>query len=135
MYDQTLAPAGLSIGQYSLLTTLYYARSLPVTKLAAMLQMDRTSLTRTLNPLERDGLIVIQASVGDRRTRLISLTAEGLNRLSTARPLWQRAQDAMAERMGARLAQLEDLLSQVSEAAQLPSGPAPRAARDPTETL
>ncbi len=44
---------------------------------AALLGMDRTTLTATLKPLGRRGLITVAADPADRRSRLLSLTPDG----------------------------------------------------------
>jgi DNA-binding MarR family transcriptional regulator len=118
MYDQCLAPAGLSIGQYSVLAALYYAEAAPMKKLATRLEMDRTSLTRALAPLERDGLVVIRLKDADRRSRLISLTSAGLERLISAYPLWERAQELIGAGVsGTKLEDLRGLLREASDVA------------------
>ena len=51
--------------------------------------MDRTTLTANLKPLQRRGLIEIQPDPTDRRTRRLSLTAEGSTLLAEAVPIWR----------------------------------------------
>lgn len=111
-YDRHLAPAGLNIGQYSLLANL--ARHGPIAPgaFAALLAMDRTTMGRNLQPLEREGLVAIAIDPADRRGRLVSLTGEGQARLEAARPLWTAAQTAVEERFGAaQAAALRSLLA------------------------
>src|SRR5258708_12084083 len=57
MYDDYLRPAGITIGQYSVLAALYYVPSMPLRKLAQRLEMDRTTLTRTPPPLHPHSFI------------------------------------------------------------------------------
>ncbi len=61
--------------------------------------MDRTTLTRNLKPLEKQGLIVI-APGEDRRTRSIQLSASGHQILADALPLWRQAQQKITKQMG-----------------------------------
>jgi len=127
MYDQFLAPAGLSIGQYSVLAAIYYSEGIPMKKLAARLQMDRTSLTRTLGPLEREGLIVIRLGDEDRRSRLISLTSAGLERLVSSYPLWEQAQQQISGGFSdAKLKQFRGLLNEASHISLANSKTPPR---------
>jgi len=100
MYDHWLAPSGLSAAQFSLLATLYYTRRVPMGRLAARLMTERSTLTRTLAPLDRRGLVEITAGHSDGRVRDVVLTAAGLEALISALPLWQRAQDALAAALG-----------------------------------
>jgi DNA-binding MarR family transcriptional regulator len=111
-YDQHLAPMGLNIGQYSLLANL--ARHGPIAPgaFAALMAMDRTTMGRNLQPLEREGLVAVAIDPADRRGRLVSLTPEGKARLDTARPLWATAQAAVEARFGAaQAATLRTLLA------------------------
>lgn len=102
MYDDYLRPVGLTIGQYSALAALYYVPSMPMNKLATRLEMDRTTLTRSLAILERDRLISIEQDSEDTRVRAISITGIGLQKLTEAFPLWEAAQEAMANMLGPR---------------------------------
>ena len=67
-YDGALSEVGLTVNQFALLSTLGDAGPVTMTKLAAMMVTDRTTLTRTLRPLERDGLIETVRGA-DRRRR------------------------------------------------------------------
>lgn len=114
-YDQRLAPAGLKIGQYSLLSNL--ARHGPIAPgaFAERLAMDRTTLGRTLLPLERTGLVAVSVDASDRRARLVSLTTAGREKLAAARPFWAAAQSAFETRFSADRAQaLRAMLTAVS---------------------
>jgi hypothetical protein len=57
LYDYFLRDAGLNITQFSLLRLIDQNKDLSVSTLARYMVMDRTSITRALVPLERDGLI------------------------------------------------------------------------------
>jgi DNA-binding MarR family transcriptional regulator len=91
MYDAELAPAGITIAQFNLLITLQLSSGLPITKLAAALDFERTTLTRNLGHLERKGLVSFAAGT-DTRQRLVSITKAGQRKLSETLPLWQKAQ-------------------------------------------
>jgi DNA-binding MarR family transcriptional regulator len=56
-YDQVLAPAGLRVTQFSILSNLKRLGPLTINALARETVMDRTTLGRNILPLERDGLI------------------------------------------------------------------------------
>ena|ERR1700676_4395741 len=91
-YDQCLAPAGLRTTQLSILAKLQRLGPLTINALARQLVMDRTTLGRTMLPLERDGLISIEDGSLDRRSKELRLTKEGAERLRVARRLWSQAQ-------------------------------------------
>jgi DNA-binding MarR family transcriptional regulator len=91
-YDQCLAPAGLRTTQLSILAKLKRLGPLAINALARELVMDRTTLGRTMLPLERDGLISIEDGTVDRRSKELHLTKAGAERLRIARRLWREAQ-------------------------------------------
>ena len=57
---------------------------------AALLAMDRTTLTANLKPLERRGLVKTAVDPADRRGRLLTLTEAGQTQLQSATPIWER---------------------------------------------
>ncbi len=57
---------------------------------AALLAMDRTTLTAALKPLESRGLVKISRDPADRRSRILALTAKGHEVLARAVPTWER---------------------------------------------
>ncbi|SRR6266851_7219638 len=91
-YDQCLAPAGLRATQLSILVNLKLLGPLTINALARELVMDRTTLGRTMLPLERDGLIVIKDGILDRRSKELQLTKAGAERHRVAGRLWSEAQ-------------------------------------------
>jgi DNA-binding MarR family transcriptional regulator len=68
---------------------------------AALLAMDRTTLTANLKSLERRGLIEIAIDPADRRGRLLTLTKAGRRLLRSAVPIWERTHEQI-ERVLAR---------------------------------
>ena len=91
-YDQCLAPARLRTTQLSILAKLKRLGPLTINALARELVMDRTTLGRTMLPLERDGLIGIEDGTLDRRSKELHLTRAGAERLRVAWRLWSEAQ-------------------------------------------
>ena len=84
-YDQFLAPAGLRTTQFSILARLQRLGPMTISVLAADLVMDRTTLGRNLQPLEREGLVAVVKGRTDRRSREIRLTDTGVERLRAGR--------------------------------------------------
>jgi DNA-binding MarR family transcriptional regulator len=89
-FDEALRPAGLTSGQFSLLMSLNQSQPPSIGCIAALLAMDRTTLTANLKPLERRGLVRAATDPADRRGRLVSLTPAGRKILRTALPIWKR---------------------------------------------
>jgi len=90
-FDEALRPAGLTNGQFSLMMSLNRPRPPAMTAVASLLAMDRTTLTASIKPLERRGLIRVAVDAADRRSRLLTLTPKGRRLLARAVPRWERA--------------------------------------------
>jgi DNA-binding MarR family transcriptional regulator len=86
-----------------------------MTDLAAALVLDRSALSHTLRPLERDGLVALESKKLDRRVKLVVLTEIGRNRLEACDLLWEKAQHRFEETYGpeeaAELRKTMDLLA------------------------
>jgi len=98
-YDARLASVGLRVTQYSLLSTLIHNPQMTMSDLAQKLEMDRTTLTRNLRPLESARYVETLAGV-DARTRVVAVTDKGRNIWNEARPLWRRAQNDVNTALG-----------------------------------
>jgi DNA-binding MarR family transcriptional regulator len=94
-FDEALRPLGLTNGQFSLLMSLNRPQPPSLGPVAHLLAMDRTTLTAALKPLERRGLLSVARDPKDRRSRLLSLTAEGSALLASAVPIWRRTHEAV----------------------------------------
>ncbi|RMF11474.1 MAG: MarR family transcriptional regulator [Alphaproteobacteria bacterium] len=99
-YDEALRPVGLKATQFTILAAINRLdEGVPIGTLAKSLSMDRTTLTRNLRPLEKQGLVEVLPE-GYRRARGMVLTGKGRKLLETAFPLWRQAQKATVERIG-----------------------------------
>src|SRR5579859_8058550 len=99
-FDEALRPVGLTNGQFSLLMSLNRPVPAGMGPVAALLGMDRTTLTAALKPLERRGLITVAADPADRRSRLLSLTPDGHAVLASAVPIWESTHAAVEVLLG-----------------------------------
>ncbi len=99
-YDQRLQPGGLRNTQFSLLVMLQWMQPLSVTALANNLGMDRSTLTRNVKVLQKDGLIEERKSK-DARVRLLAVTERGSAIIDQNIPYWREAQAAFLQRFGA----------------------------------
>ncbi len=93
-YDAELRETGLRTTQYSLLRLLERLGELRQCDLGERAELDETTLTRNLRPLEKRGWVTIRAGT-DRRERLVAITDAGKAKVEEARPAWSRAQEAM----------------------------------------
>jgi DNA-binding MarR family transcriptional regulator len=113
LYDEVLQPSRLRVTQFTVLVALSLAGPVPITRLGDRLVMDRTTLTRNLRPLQKQGWIAT-APGEDGRVRVVTLTTQGERALAKALPLWRQAQARIVGRLGAgRLARLQGDLSEL----------------------
>jgi DNA-binding MarR family transcriptional regulator len=113
LYDDAMAPAGLRVTQFSLLRTLTRDGPLTISELASRQLLDRTALSRNLDPLLDRGLVEVVRG-RDARTKEVTISRKGSAALRTAEPYWMRAQKNVARRIGsdrldALIATLHDL--------------------------
>jgi DNA-binding MarR family transcriptional regulator len=99
-FDEALRPFGLTNGQFSLMMSLNRPGPASMGSVAALLVMDRTTLTAALKPLERRGFVRIEAAQNDKRSRVMSLTAEGEEALSRAAEVWTQTHAQIEELLG-----------------------------------
>ena len=100
-FDDALRPLGLTNGQFSLLMALNRPEPPPMGPVAAVLAMDRTTLTAALKPLERRGLVTVEADPRDRRGRLLRLTQDGRHLLTRAFPIWKETHEKVDAQLSA----------------------------------
>lgn len=84
--NAVLGPLGLNLSRFEALALLWFSRSgaLPLGKMGERLQVHPTSVTNTIDCLQRDGLVERVAHPTDGRTTLASLTANGRKRVVAA---------------------------------------------------
>ncbi len=109
LYDEALTDTGIKITQFSLLRSIQRNEPAPINALAEEMELDRTTLARNLRPLEREGLIALSAG-NDKRVVEVALTRSGRAAVAHASPLWAKAQQDLAKRLGAkRVEQLREI--------------------------
>ena len=116
IYDRHLAPSGINISQFALLSYIGREPGLGATALAGKMVMERTTLVRALKPLRTADLISAATENGpDLRYRL---TPEGERALEEAGPLWIAAQEEYEAGFGRERAEdLRDELLAMTSAA------------------
>lgn len=114
LYDEALAPAGFTVAQFSLLRMLQRAGPCSLTGLAAATGHDRTTLNRTLGPLEKAGMIESRTGK-DQRARIVAVTDKARAAMRGAQPRWEEAERKIDEALGADRAALFAMLDRVEE--------------------
>jgi DNA-binding MarR family transcriptional regulator len=112
LYDNAFKTSGLLSTQLGVLHAICKSESIKISDLAIELNMDRTTLTRNLSILERQGFIKI--SIGnDHRTRIVTATTKGRNAVTKALPLWNEIQHEVRHEMGEK--KWRDLIENLSQ--------------------
>lgn len=97
LYDDAFRPIGITGAQATLLMSLNNSPGQSATDMAADLGIDRTTLVRNLDLLERNGMIKTKA---DGRARRKILTADGQEAVAKSLSYWQQAQDTLIQKLG-----------------------------------
>lgn len=100
-YDDALRPSGLRATQFAVLVAVSVDGAISIASLAKQLGMDRSTLTRNLGPMVKEGLIAVGLE-GWRRSRTLEITKAGRARMRDALPLWEGAQEALRRHLGAK---------------------------------
>jgi DNA-binding MarR family transcriptional regulator len=96
-YEAKLRPHGLRATQFSILAALAIGGPKPMRRLAEVLGLERTTLTRSAELLEREGWVRPERSA-DGRERPLRLTPSGRRKLESAYPAWNAAQESAREK-------------------------------------
>ena len=118
-YNERIRESGIRITQWPLLAALRGAGALTVSELAEELGTDQSTISRSLQPLVRDGLVDLTEE-GDARKRYARLTSQGMARYNAAYRLWKKAQDDVLEMLGPEWDGMEEKLAALETAVREP---------------
>src|SRR6516162_4052836 len=122
LYDDALAPTRLGVNQYSILSRLSHVGPSTIQALAQLLVMDRSTLGHLLRPLDKRGLVKLDVSGQDRRSRVVALTQAGEAAVAKARPRWAVAQHRFESAFGREASlELRAVLKEIATADFVPS--------------
>lgn len=114
--DAQLRELGFAMSQLPVLTALKNGRQLPQAELARLARVEQSSMAQLLNRMERDGLIERVAHPSDRRSRLISLTAETSRRMPKGKAIMDATVNiALRGFSDAEIKRLGELMQRVSD--------------------
>jgi DNA-binding MarR family transcriptional regulator len=99
LYDDELRPLGLRATQFTILQALSLAGEVSQGVLGQILATDSTTLTRTIEIMNRRGWIA-KRSGKDRRERRLCLTKSGEAQLNRATPSWEKVQATLRAQLG-----------------------------------
>jgi len=100
LYDRYMQKTGIRTTQFSVLSQLLLRGEMPIGKLANILGLERTTLTRNLTLLEQRKWISIKAGE-DPRARLVGITAQGRGIVRRGFVHWSNAQADVGKILGA----------------------------------
>ena len=99
IYDGALRPLGLTVAQMNVLCVIEVIDCAPAGRVADLLAMEISTLSRNARIMESEGWITIgRAERGN--GRILRLTSAGRQKLRKARPAWDRAQTEARELLG-----------------------------------
>lgn len=100
VYDSLMQESGIRATQFAILSQLMLRGEMPVGRLAGILGVERTTLTRNLALLEGERWISTKPGE-DPRARMIAITAQGRGMVRRAFPYWSTAQARIGKMLGA----------------------------------
>jgi DNA-binding MarR family transcriptional regulator len=117
--NSALSQFSLTFSRYEALALLSFARndSMAMARMGERLQVHPTSVTSTIDRLERDGLVTRSPHPDDRRATLATLTKKGRNLLNEATSALEEIRWGMGEVADSRLADLNHELTSVRSSA------------------
>lgn len=94
--DRKLRPFGVTAAQFTVLTSLRAHPRRSVTETAGAIAMDRTTLSRNIDLLERKGLVTAERAEHS-NGRLCTLTQQGEQLVERMLPEWRKGQAELRE--------------------------------------
>jgi DNA-binding MarR family transcriptional regulator len=119
LYDSALQPAGVRSTQFAILVAVARSQPVSIGNLSQLLLSDRTTLTRSLALMEKDGLLRISER-STMRQRFVTLSDKGRRLVARSAPLWRKVQERYVAAIGAeRWKRLQRELERLSNVAVL----------------
>jgi DNA-binding MarR family transcriptional regulator len=99
IYDSALRPHGLGAGQMTILVGIACAGPVKPSQLCRVLHMEKSTLSRDLDVLERKGWLEIEPDT-EGRGQTLRLSSSGAALLETVLPAWEKAQRQTKDLLG-----------------------------------
>jgi DNA-binding MarR family transcriptional regulator len=101
VYDEALAPLGITVSQFSQLRNIKHRQPVSLTELADLQELDRSTVGRNTKVLQRLGLVAMTPSPEDQRETMLTLTDEAIALLKRAMPIWSEVQERIEGKLEA----------------------------------
>ena len=98
-FDAEMRRHGIRPTQGTILLALNARESWTMAELSDWLGLERTTLVRNLQPLQRDGLVGADGGGRGKRVEL-AITAKGRKQVEKLMPAWRTAQNAVVKTLG-----------------------------------
>lgn len=98
-FEKLMQGSGIRVTQFTILSNLMLRGEMPIGKLADILGLERTTLTRNLAQPEAKKWVSIRPG-DDPRSRIVGITAQGRATVRRAFPHWSRAQQQVGKMLG-----------------------------------
>ena len=95
LYDDRMAPFDLRVTQYSVMKKIVDKPNSTISEIAQMSDLDRTTLTRSLRILERDGWLEF-VKAKDQREKRLQIKATKTSDFDRAQRAWQQVQKELS---------------------------------------
>lgn len=99
MYDSAMQESGVRSTQFAILVAIAKIQPVAMGTLSEVLTIDRTTLTRSLKLLQKEGMITISKR-SEMRQRFLELTPAGEKALQRSLPLWRKAHAQFVAALG-----------------------------------
>ena len=114
-FDAALRPLGIKGPQMTILVALEITQPTRPSELGDLLDVEKSTLSRTLQRMREAGWIRLEDAPDDGRGQTVTITAAGRRMLKQVLPVWRTVQDELAGEMGtAAKGQLERLYRRAS---------------------
>jgi DNA-binding MarR family transcriptional regulator len=97
IYNEELRSSGLEVTQHAMLMVLDAVGPMPVGDLGQRIAVDKTTVSRNVQVLVRNGWVELERGAADAREKIVRITKDGARTLANARPAWNRAQQRLRD--------------------------------------
>ncbi|MEM9807078.1 MAG: MarR family transcriptional regulator [Cyanobacteria bacterium P01_D01_bin.56] len=91
LYDEALRPLGFTVNQLNILATIVSRGPIAPSQLGQMLAMEKSTVSRTIDRMQKHGWIEIGPGK-DKRSQSLKATPKGRQLLLAAAPVWDELQ-------------------------------------------
>ena len=105
--------------QFELMANLHGRPGVSQSKLAAVMDVDQTTLSRNLKLLAGSGWVSVTASAKDGRRSEYRLSGKGVRVFRQAVPCWERAMAKVEHRLGGKASEVWGFFERLGAAAEM----------------